>query len=253
MKMLTTEACALCSGVSPLKRSHIIPEFLYSSIYDQRQHRFMMVSLRPEDDKRLFQKGLREPLLCAHCETTFSRWEGYAKKVLRGEVKLETKHCSDHVAIQGIDYRFFKLFLLSVLWRLGRSTRPEFSSIQLGPHLGRLHALLLAGDPGKPADYPCVMTTLRPDDHALLARTGMLPHATRFEGHRSVLFLTGLLQWIFIVSRHSREFPYRETFLQPDGSLKLLKGTEELSRSVIASFSSIMQKPNSEARRGKKA
>ena len=64
---------------SELHDSHIIPEFQYATLYDTK-HRFHVVSTNSAKRDRYGQKGFREKLLCSACETTFSKWEGYAKK-----------------------------------------------------------------------------------------------------------------------------------------------------------------------------
>ncbi len=63
-----------------MRASHIIPEFIYSPIYDDK-HR--MVLLETDERYASFQqKGIREHLLCQDCETKVSKWETYARGVL---------------------------------------------------------------------------------------------------------------------------------------------------------------------------
>ncbi len=55
-----TTTCALCLE-RPLRDSHVIPEFLYKSIYDEK-HRFYALAVGEYPGYE--QKGIRESLLC---------------------------------------------------------------------------------------------------------------------------------------------------------------------------------------------
>jgi len=70
--------CRLCLKPSILRNSHILPEFLYSEVYDEK-HRGIAVS---QERDTVFQKELREYLLCQSCETKLSRYEKYAKETI---------------------------------------------------------------------------------------------------------------------------------------------------------------------------
>ena len=59
--------CALCLREAALCRSHIIPEFLYEPIYDDK-HRLKLLSVIPEQPTTYKQKGIWEKLLCEACE-----------------------------------------------------------------------------------------------------------------------------------------------------------------------------------------
>jgi hypothetical protein len=74
--------CALCLSNDTLRDSHIISEFLYSALYDDK-HRFHIVEAG-EKRSEFAQKGFREPLLCTGCETKLSVWEGYAREAFVG-------------------------------------------------------------------------------------------------------------------------------------------------------------------------
>src|SRR5262245_14096975 len=79
--------CRLCLAQERLAHSHILPEFLYTDLYDETR-RFIAVSSDAPQRNKFKQKGLREYLLCQGCEGKFSVWETYAKKVLKGSIDL---------------------------------------------------------------------------------------------------------------------------------------------------------------------
>ncbi len=51
--------CKLCSNEAEIRHSHILPEFFYSDIYDNK-HRTLEIS---QGSERTIQKGLRKYLL----------------------------------------------------------------------------------------------------------------------------------------------------------------------------------------------
>ena len=113
-------SCALCLESAELRNSHIISEFLYSTIYDEK-HRFHVLEAGGKYPY-YEQKGYREPLLCQECETKLSKWETYARAILTGGKPLKYWREDSITWIRGIDYQRFKLFQLSILWRAGVAT-----------------------------------------------------------------------------------------------------------------------------------
>src|SRR5438105_1743417 len=78
--------CALCLRERPLPRSQIVPEFMHGQMYDDK-HRFFGISNIESKTNKLFQKGLREELLCADCEQHIGRYESYASRVFYGKAE----------------------------------------------------------------------------------------------------------------------------------------------------------------------
>src|SRR5665647_1213204 len=101
--------CALCLKEDELRESHILPEFLYEPLYDHK-HRLQVLSTAQDKANSLMQKGLKEQLLCDTCEQKLSIWEGYARKVIRGELPLTMTGERSLIYIEGLDYKSFKLF-----------------------------------------------------------------------------------------------------------------------------------------------
>jgi hypothetical protein len=75
-----TDDCRICRQPSVLQNSHVIPEWGYRRLYDDK-HR--MIALRSGGRQPAsadyMQKGIRERLLCKRCETRLSRYEKYAR------------------------------------------------------------------------------------------------------------------------------------------------------------------------------
>lgn len=146
--------CKFCLDEAvELRNSHIISEFNYKSCHDDK-HRFYRLSTKGPKKKAFGQKGFREYLLCQKCETKLSRWEDYAKGVLVDGGLSSVTRFDWGFEFRGVDYRQFKLYLLSILWRMGVSTLEMFATVELGKHEERLRCALMAGDPLDEHVYP---------------------------------------------------------------------------------------------------
>lgn len=226
--------CALCLRPKELRKSHIIPEFLYESLYDDK-HRLHVLSVIPEQGNSLEQKGLREKLLCDDCEQKLSSWERYASLALKGGTELTYRREGNIVFVGGLDYQKFRLFQLSILWRAGVSNLQFFERVQLGPHSEILRKLILSSDPGSPNRYGCFMFGIKFQDSAF-TQVIMQPGKVRLLGHTAYRFVFGGFMWAFLVSAQDLHAPYTEALLRLDGSaLFLLRDVEEMQN--LASFS----------------
>jgi hypothetical protein len=226
--------CPLCLTAAVLRRSHIIPEFLYSAVYDER-HSFLVTSTDPGDRPAIRQKGLWEYLLCDTCEGRFSAWEDYAKRVLAGQ-DVTIARDGESLLITPVDYARFKLFQLSLLWRAAVSTRPEFAAVDLGPHQEPLRQMLVAGNPGRVQDFGCLV--LFPPDPAaqeIFRHAIGAPTVGRYNAHRLYRFVLGMLCWVFVVSSHMRELPASLFSLTDGGSFRVRNGGQP-AMSYLAGF-----------------
>jgi hypothetical protein len=183
--------CALCQQVAVLRNSHIIPEFLYGTLYDEK-NRFNTFGKRGEPKVGIEQKGFREHLLCDACEQRFSGYERVVASFYYGTVEAfaaqkaevnyrgglkftrvnkDARPTTDAVPkllyVEGVNYSALKLFLLSLLWRMGVSRLHFFREVELGPHESQLRSMLLKDDPGEPDVYACQMSLIEADKRLL--------------------------------------------------------------------------------------
>jgi hypothetical protein len=210
--------CALCLTTARLCNSHIIPEFMFSSIYDEK-HRFHTLTIRKEGRNRMEQKGIRQPLLCQSCESRFSKLEDYASDVFRGSsnVKSQLLPNSSVSLVTGFDYSRFKLFQLSILWRASVATSSFFKEVDLGPHEEPIRSFLLSGNPGPSNRYACLMWRLLLDDD--VANGFMMPptkHKTNGRIHYTFVF--GGFLWNFHVSNQPMQSPLDQIPVKEDGT-----------------------------------
>jgi hypothetical protein len=209
--------CALCRRDAPLRNSHVIPEFLYRSLYDSK-HRFHQISVDPGQRDVLFQKGLREHLLCDDCEQRLSVSERYASMLLNGRVGVVVTQNGTHLHLSEVEYKKMKLFQLSILWRAGVSSLPAFSQVQLGQHAEPLRQMLLTDDPGRTETYGCITSMLMHEQN-ILQDLIVPPTWSRLAGHRAYRFVMGGLVLVFIVSSTPPPTFVCEHFLQENGQV----------------------------------
>lgn len=167
--------CRLCLiDGNLLKRSHIIPEFMYRELYDEEHKIYRLSPKKPHNFKRLSIGVYESNILCHDCDNKIiGRLESYARKVLYGgtlsksqQPKFTTyrnQYGIEHTFIENIRYSDFKLFLLSILWRASISNRKYFEHVMLGSFEEELRLMIYNNDAREIEDFPCILMTVRND------------------------------------------------------------------------------------------
>ena len=217
------QKCRLCSKQDVLCNSHIIPEFFYEQmeLYDDK-HRVNILSTESRNHPPYAQKGIRERLLCKRCEVRFSQLECYARRVIYGGEGIEITKNEQNYFECTVDYAKFKLFQLSILWRVGICTHSMFSSVNLGTHECVLRRMLLKERPGKTETYGCFI--IYSSKHADI--TSNMIHCMEMadvDGVECVRLLFGGWFWSFFLSENAIDTSQKECFLQESGHLRVLK------------------------------
>ncbi len=227
--------CRLCGKESELCKSHIIPEFMYTTLYDDNHKFKQMTSDRIVDRP----KGIYEKMLCRDCEDRLKINEDYVSKVFQGGSELIFQEEKGHTSIINIDYDKFKLFNLSVLWRAGITGRKEFLDVELGrKHEEKLREMINNDNPGKPYEYPCIIiynVNSTPEINQGLVTN--LHKSIRYEGHMTYrVFMAGCI-WIFLVSSHTNRIDKaRHLWLDDRGLIihKISVSEEDFLRTLMS-------------------
>jgi hypothetical protein len=214
--------CRLCGEAPAIRGSHVVPELLYKHLYDA-DHRLLGISRQAGRRPGYLQKGLREDLLCEACEGKFGKLEDHAARVFRKAWSLPpAERPNQIVRIDGVNYEKFKLFQMSVLWRMGVSRLRFFSGIRLGEHEGRLRRRLKDGEPGRQGVYSCaIMRTIGP-----LIQWNGPPLEHDLHGYRAYAVTMGGFIWNFILSEHAERLAHWQELVVSDGALPLASGAE---------------------------
>lgn len=208
--------CRLCNKNKTLINSHIFPEFMYEPLYDD-EHRFKILSMKDGDIIKEPPKGIYEKLLCNSCDNDIiGKYENHASKVLFGdgrkEINIETKEYG-HL-IHGVDYKLFKLFQISLIWRASISMRKEINRIYLGPHSEVMRQMILNENPGEIYEYGVIIYLFpksSKDMKDLIISPELL--TKRIDGNRVYRAIFNGLFWTFFVSSHIKYYGKREFFL----------------------------------------
>ncbi len=212
--------CKLCHQAATLCDSHVLPEFLYKSLYDER-HKFIGITGIGNKGKVPLQKGLREKLFCRQCEQLLN---------LKYEIPFQEswKKCSPGKShfidndsfVTTFDYESFKLFHLSIFFRASVSSLPTFSLVNLGPHEDKIRQMLLESRAGKESEYPLFGFAVLEDGGGLCSKIITRPINARFEGAKIYGCLYGGVMWWIMVSSHVVK-NFKRIALKENGSLVL--------------------------------
>ena len=185
--------CKLCGQCRFLVDAHIIPQSFFDFMR-QGDPRPSRIYAGGEHPKRTRTGIHDEELVCADCEGVLSVLDDYGAKILIPE--FPESMCiktPDGVPLffqlPSYNYGVLKLFLLSVLWRMSATKRPEFSCISLGPHEIRLAEMIKMNAPGSPDEYPVILSRFTdPVGHYSILK----PRRTRITtGHTFSFFFLG--------------------------------------------------------------
>lgn len=206
------EECRLCRRKATLCRSHVLPDFFYREISDEN-NRAIAAELEAPRRKRV-QTGPFEHLLCSDCEVRLSRLETYGAKVLRCVQDALDKCEGDRCYLRSVDYKTFKLFQLSLLWRSSVSTHRFFDDVSLGDDEERLRQMVLRQEPGGQSAFSCTLAAMDGDTPPIM-RT---PVTEEFDGSPICLMLAMGLVWIFALSEKPTGLPTADS-ISEDGVL----------------------------------
>lgn len=220
--------CKLCDKDKELKKSHIIPEFVYKQLYDEKG-RFHVLSTLEQRPRPLEQKGIREKLLCNECEQQLSIYEKYAREIILGGESFIVRQHGNLLHLSDINYHKFKLFLLSILWRSSISSHIMFSRVNLGPHEKIIKELIKNNNPGTQLDYPCVIFGLNSKENIHVNLIDQ-PRRFRTESHMTYRFIFSGFVWVYYVSSHKLPSLISSVAINKFGSMVIGRGSfDELS------------------------
>lgn len=197
-----SNVCKLCGIVGSLCRSHIVPEFAYSPIKNEKNQIYAAGK-----HVRKVQTGYFERMLCRDCEALLSEYERAFKLDWMDTVPpdfthLQTRPLQDVISVRVTNYDAFKLFHLSVLWRAAVSSSFKAGSMSLGPYAEQLRILIRNRDPGSVGDFPFFGVLNLDDQGRPVATVSQLAKGEgRYEGHHYYMMSYAFCDWTFVIAR----------------------------------------------------
>jgi hypothetical protein len=227
--------CKLClKDKALIKKSHIIPDFMYKGIYDNN-HKLLLTNLDDLKKEKLVPTGFYEKdILCIECDRDIiGKYESYASTAIYGDLSNRGLKISRNISpdglefidIENIDYVKFKLFILSIVWRASISTLPFFKIISLGKHEENLRNMIFNGDAKNDSDYEVAMITMG-ETNEILRKVVVEPRRVKDSGNTFCSFLiNGFFYFINISSYNKLDFIVKSKIKQDNTmSISILRG-----------------------------
>lgn len=133
---------------------------MYKYCYDEK-HSFIEFNASRNSHNKRRRKGIYERLLCIDCEGILQKYEDYGKTILYDEVKPFIKQKRKAYYTTEYDYKKFKLFSLSLLWRASICNLSMFNLINLGPYEETLRDILFYEKLIQVNEFPCFIWQLQ--------------------------------------------------------------------------------------------
>ncbi len=231
--------CKLClNNVELLKRSHIIPDFMYSGLFD-KSHLLVKINFDYSRHNKLFSGEYESNILCANCDNVvLGLLEDYGRKIIYGGKKNKNDNIKEYkdfikestvLCIDGVNYHKFKLFLLSILWRSSISSRPFFKNVNLGPYEEKIRLMILNDDADDKFTIPCFLSHLSKDVNNNIIAS---PLVSKKDGIK-YLFLIDGLWFMFFVSQGKVPEDIQDFIIDYNGLLRVPILSGELSKKIF--------------------
>jgi len=243
--------CKLCLQEKPLlKKSHIIPEFMHRGLFDDKHALYRINFNDYQRSTKLYTGEYESDILCAECDNVLigHKYEDYSSVILYGgklpndkNIFFQNRITPDGLKLtyaKGIDYKKFKLFLLSILWRSSISSRPFFENINLGPYEEKIRKMILIGDPKDPLDFPCIISTCKNLKDLPDGFIGQ-PKKCRIDNLLSYAFFIGGFLYIFLISKAKKPAWVSEAVINKKDEIYIIHMEKENAKKMINHFMQI--------------
>ncbi len=180
------QPCKLCGieNTDKHRDSHIFSKFFFLNIHRNNERSPdppLVVGVDENNACEIMQEGnedykgeVEQYIYCITCEKKLSNREGYGAQLYNNQQKnkitrsplIKGKHPSwiDYYHYEKFNYQKFKLFILSLFWRVSTSNLPGFEHFKLGvEHDKKIAEMIKKGNPEGRMEYPITQTfILRP-------------------------------------------------------------------------------------------
>src|SRR3989344_3272 len=217
--------CKLCGKREDLcDKSHILPKFCYKYLRAEDKSFTYFREGAKKSIGNEFYTEYESGILCLDCENKrLGSLDSYGSTIINNEgfnekLKFNFKETAENKFLilndnLYYDYKKYKLFLLSILWRTAISSREAFKEVKLSHNIETdLKNMILNNDPGKEYEYPCGI--LLPPFETLFRKsknfnphiTGfvMSPVATQINNVPAYLFVIMGTQYVFYINKEPK-------------------------------------------------
>lgn len=198
--------CRLCEEPHELCLSHAVPKSAFRLAFKECSGKAIAIADDETTRIQFSSDSWGVHLLCKGCEDKLNKkYDRYGIDVLKGQ-DVMVRHSQLGVTFSGIDRQRFRMFCLSVLWRVSVSHHDHYSNINLSYLLEReLHHALKHGVKVRGSMFPVAIYRLRdstPEGFSVESLRSLVtaPFGRKFNnGYVSVCFVFfGFLVEIFL-------------------------------------------------------
>jgi len=240
--------CKLCLEEKPLlKKSHIIPNFMYKGIFGQEKKIVQINTDNLEKKSTLFSGIYDKNILCSSCDNEIiGKLETYASLILYGHgnpnkrkhIRTERIKAPDgllSIRFHNLDYTKMKLFFLSILWRSHISKQDFFKAVDLGNYQEKLRKMILNNDAGNDDDFEVVLAAIE-SDGSRPYRSIIDPRRMTLEGNTWYVFHINQVFYHFNVSSYNKMPIFEKGIIKKDGVMDVAVLSNQFARGYFDSF-----------------
>lgn len=238
--------CKLCgNNTDLLRKSHIIPDFMYKGLFDQR-HRISLVKILDLKPIKILQTGFYDKeVLCKKCDNEkLSKLEFYASRAMYGgelpknESPIFRNSISHEniksISIENLDYRKFKLFLLSILYRAHISVHPFFKNIDIVEYAEKLKEMLSNDDPGGEDEFETCLIIVNSND--IPNKSIANPIYLKTEKNDSCMFMINKIIYHYNLSPEHKLSLFKKGRICKNNTMEIAVLEGEMANSYFDSF-----------------
>ena len=240
--------CQLCLvDKSLIRRSHIVPNFLYKSMFSISRKLISVNINNPDEKIKYMQSGYTEgDLLCADCDNrilgSLERYannhiycEPSAKSGVSKNAYLGDGEIIPYVRYENLDYTKTKLFFLSILWRCHISKNQTFSMVDLGIHAEVLRKMIIENDPGKEDEYEVVLVKIDTDG-SRPSKSVIEPRKIQTDGNTFYIFHINEIIYHFNISKYNKISLFTKGAIRKDNILDIATLSGKWARAHFDAF-----------------
>ncbi|MEZ4722685.1 MAG: hypothetical protein R2813_12490 [Flavobacteriales bacterium] len=168
-------------------------------------------------------------ILCKNCDNNLiGQYESYARKIVypdsdiewqKRNHRLEVNEAGIKRVILDVDYKNFKLFLLTILWKAHITSHEFFQHINLGKYEPLIKERILNGDPGGDDEFETSIVILL-DGH-FLNKSVMAPREIKLNQNYSYHFLINQALYSFNLSSHNKMDIFKHSGIRSNNELSI--------------------------------
>ena len=225
--------CPLCNEkVTEFhRRSHLLPEWMYTEIYNQN-HKALEVSKRKQKVTKR-QKGYYGQFICNGCEVETQKYDHYASLILTNrspnshEYKLLSKESyafqidgekTEYEEWHNVDFQKFQRFVFACVLRTQLAGKMKDVSLNK-KHFEKLLSIYRSNSTDD-ISYPIVV--IKNPDNDMFRNQVIIPYIKKQRGHHIVEFAGAGFIFNVYVSSHNKPNYVNEFRLKNDGSMVLI-------------------------------